>query len=198
MGAAGPLTFLTDFADQAVVLPLVLAVAVVLACQRWTRGAAAWLFAIGGTFSVMLVLKLGFLGCARVFGPADMHSPSGHVAAATVVCGGLAAIYGRRRGAVPLVAVLAAIAIGLTRVGLNKHSWPEVVLGAAIGVAGAMAMARFAGPPPPLRVRPIVLTAVFVLALFHGHHLEAEVVIGRAATAAAWFPAWCQGSSQPR
>ena len=83
MGAAGPLRFLTDFADQAVVLPLVLAVALVLALQGWRRGAAAWLVAIGATFAVILVLKLVFLGCTPLFGPADMRSPSGHVAAAT-------------------------------------------------------------------------------------------------------------------
>ena len=192
MGAAGPLRFLTDFADQAVVLPLVLAVALVLALQGWRRGAAAWLVAIGATFAVILVLKLVFLGCTPLFGPADMRSPSGHVAAATVIGGGLAAIFGAGPRFVPLVALLAAGAIGLTRVGLHQHSWPEVVLGAATGLAGALALARLAGPAPALRLRPMLLTAVFVLALFHGRHMEAEVVIGQAATGSGWFPAWCQ------
>lgn len=187
------MTFLTDFADQAVVLPLVLGVAVVLMCQGWARGAAAWLVAIGATFSAMLLLKLGFLGCSPVFGPADLHSPSGHVAAATVVCGGLAAIYGRGPRDVLLVAVLAAMVIGVTRITLHQHSWPEVVLGAVIGVAGAMAMARLASAPPPLYLRPVVLTAVCILALFHGRHLEAENVIRRVASAWSWLPAWCQG-----
>ena len=41
------MTFLTDFADQAVVLPLVLVLALVLAAQGWRRGAAAWLVAVG-------------------------------------------------------------------------------------------------------------------------------------------------------
>jgi membrane-associated phospholipid phosphatase len=191
------MTFLTDFADQAVVLPLVLAVAAVLALQRWRRGASAWLAAIAGTFSVMLILKLLFLGCTAIFGPAALHSPSGHVAAAGVVCGGLAAIYGGSRRTVAIVAGLAAVLIGLTRVGLNMHSWPEVALGAAIGLCGALAFARIAGPPPVLRLRPMLLTAVFVLALFHGRHLDAEVAIRQAATA-DWFPVWCQtGSSQP-
>ena len=197
MVAAGPLNFLTDFADQAVVLPLVLAVALVLALQRWPRGALAWLAAIAGTFSVMLILKLLFLGCTAIFGPAALHSPSGHVAAAIVVCGGLAAIYGGSRRTVAIVVGIAAVVIGLTRVGLNKHSWPEVALGAAIGLFGALTFARLAGPPPVLRLRPLLLTAAFVLALFHGRHLEAEVAIRRAATA-GWFPAWCQTeSSQP-
>ena len=197
MGIAGPLTFLTDFADQAVVLPLVLAVAVVLASQGWRRGALAWLGAIGATLSVMLILKLFFLGCTPVFGPATIRSPSGHVAAATVVCGGLATIYGCGRRTVAIVAVLAALIIGLTRVGLHEHSLSEAALGAVTGFAGAMAMTRLAGPPKALRLRPMVLTAAFVLALFHGRHLEAEVVIRHAVMGSAWLPAWCQGSSQP-
>ena len=56
--------FLTDFADQAVVLPLVFALAAVLAWQGWRRGALLWLATIGLTFSVILALKLVFLGCS--------------------------------------------------------------------------------------------------------------------------------------
>ena len=41
--------FLTDFADQAVVLPMVAAVSVVLAAQGWWRGALAWLCVVGMT-----------------------------------------------------------------------------------------------------------------------------------------------------
>lgn len=178
--------FLTDFADQAVVLPLVFAVSVVLACQGWRRGAAAWLVTIGGTFAAMLVLKLGFLGCVAVD---SLRSPSGHVAAATVVCGCLATIYGCGWRGVAVAALLAGTAIGLTRVGLHEHSWQEVVVGGAVGLLGAMAMPRLAGPAPALRVRPMVLTATFVVAALHGTHLEAEMRIRKASTG---LPSWCQ------
>src|SRR5690349_19218340 len=50
--------FLTDFADQAVIMPLVLAVAVALALQGWRRGAFVWLAVVAVTFIVMLMLKL--------------------------------------------------------------------------------------------------------------------------------------------
>jgi membrane-associated phospholipid phosphatase len=199
MGTTALLTFLTDFADQAVVLPLVLAVAMVLAFQRWPRGAMAWLVAIGATFSVMLVLKLSFLGCTSVFAASEMQSPSGHAAAAAVVCGGIAAIYGGGRRVVFSVALAGAVVIGLTRLVLHQHSWPEVLLGSATGLGGAMALARLAGPAPRLNLRPMVLTATFVLALFHGRHLAAEVAIRHAAFSAPWLPAWCQETaSQPR
>lgn len=180
------MTFLTDFADQAVVLPLVAVVAALLMLQGWQRGAVVWLCAIGGTFAVLLALKLTFLGCASVFGSAALRSPSGHVAAATAVCGGVAAILGGSRRTVALAALIAGFGIGLTRIGLHVHSWPEVGIGATVGVTGALAVAQFAGPPPQLRIWPMVLTAACVAALLHGRHLGAEQVIRQAAASVGW------------
>src|SRR5450432_1483592 len=59
----GGMNFLTDFADQAVVLPVAVVVAIVLAVMGWRRGALVWLGVLGVTFGVILVLKLGFLAC---------------------------------------------------------------------------------------------------------------------------------------
>ncbi|MEA2743506.1 MAG: hypothetical protein QOG25_1877, partial [Acetobacteraceae bacterium] len=117
--------YLTDFADQAVVLPLVLAVAVALAAQGWRRGALIWLAVVASTFAATVMFKLMFLACSPLFGPMDVHSPSGHVAAATVVSGGLAAILTRQRASILPVALLAAVVIGLSRVLLGMHSLPE-------------------------------------------------------------------------
>jgi len=185
--------FLTDFADQAVILPMVLAVSGVLAAQGWRRGAAAWLAALAGTFASMLALKLAFLACSPVFGPADMHSPSGHVAAATVVAGGLAALLLRGRASVLPVAALAGAVIGVSRVALGMHSVPEVVLGALVGLAGAAVLAWLAGPPPPgLRIGRLVGVVGLVAVLFHGVHLPAEAAIRQTALNAARFVAACQ------
>ena len=104
--------YLTDFADQAVILPLVLAVAVALAVQGWRRGAFVWLIVVAATFLATLTFKLMFLACSTLFGPMDIHSPSGHVAAATVVAGGLAAMFTRRQTSILPAAVLAAVVIG--------------------------------------------------------------------------------------
>jgi membrane-associated phospholipid phosphatase len=166
--------FLTDFADQAVVLPVVLAIALVLLAQRWWRGAAAWTATIVATFAVVLALKVLLIPC----GTAAMHTPSGHVAAATVVTGGLAAMLRRRRGIVVPVALLAAAVIGASRLVLGLHTWPEVVIGALVGMAGAMAMPRLAGPPPPgIEARRLVLITLAVALVFHGLHLPAEAEI---------------------
>ena len=182
--------YLTDFADQAVIIPLVLATAAGLAFQGWRRGASAWLLVVTATFSAMLALKLMFLSCTPVFGGFDVHSPSGHVAAATVVAGGLAAILGRRRDIILPVALLAAVVVGISRLVLGAHSLPEVLLGAIVGLTGAVALLRFSGTPPRLNIAPLIAVIVVVAVLFHGLHLPAEAAIRHTAyTVARYVPA---------
>ena len=186
--------YLTDFADQALIIPLVLATAVALMIQGWRRGALVWLLVVAATFLTMLALKLIFLSCSPLFGPMDVHSPSGHVAAATVVAGGLAAMLSRRSASILPAALLAAIVIGISRLALGMHSLPEVVLGALVGLAGAAALLRFAGPPPRLKVAPLVGVIVVVAALFHGFHLPAEAAIRHTALRMAQFIPACRGT----
>ncbi len=186
--------YLTDFADQAVILPLVLAVAVALAVQGWRRGAFVWLVVVAATLLATLAFKLMFLACSPLFGPMDVHSPSGHVAAATVVCGGLAAMLTRHRASMLPVALLAATVIGISRVVLGMHSFSEVVVGALIGLLGAAALLRFAGSPPRLKVAPLIAVIVIMAAFFHGMHLPAEAAIRHGAFRAAQFIPACRGT----
>jgi membrane-associated phospholipid phosphatase len=188
--------YLTDFADQAVIIPIVLAVAIALAAQGWRRGALVWLLVVAGTFFATLTFKLMFLACSPLFGPIDVHSPSGHVAAATVVSGGLAAMLTRRRASILPVAVFAAIVIGLSRLVLGMHSLPEVVVGALIGLAGAVALLHLAGPPPRLQIAPLFAVVVVVAALFHGMHLPAEAAIRHTAFRAAQYIPACHGTPE--
>jgi len=184
--------FLTDFADQAVVLPVVLAVAIVLTLQGWRRGALVWLGVVGATFLTMLVLKLVFLSCPPVAGPIDIHSPSGHVAAATVVAGGLAALLSRRRVSILPVAVLAAVVIGISRLVLGSHSLPEVAVGAIVGLIGATVLLTLAGPPPTLRSGRLFAIVIIVAFVFHGLHLPAEAAIRHVAFGAEHLLAVCR------
>ena len=173
--------FLTDFADEAVVLPLWLALGVVLALIGWRRGAAAWLGAVGGTLLVVAIAKLAGLAC----GPSWLRSPSGHTAAAGVVCGGIAVLAGLEGGAAMLVAASGAALIGATRLLLGAHSGAEVLVGAAAGLAGAWVLARWAGARPSgLRLRWLAVTAATVVVLFHGLMLPAEP---RLAEAGRWL-----------
>jgi membrane-associated phospholipid phosphatase len=175
------MSFLTDFADQAVMLPLVLAVGIALLVQGWRRGAAAWAVVVFATFAVTLGLKLLFIPCSDSLDTPEIHTPSGHVAAATVVIGGLAALL-LGRGVAVLVAVLAAGVIGVSRLALGAHTEPEVVVGALVGLAGVVALMRLAGPPPAgFNAARVVLIAVGVAVLFHGLHMPAEAHIRGAA-----------------
>jgi len=165
--------FLTDFADQAVILPLVMAIAVTLFLQ-WRRGAIAWIVVTGGTFATMLILKLGFLACSQGY----LRTPSGHVAAATVVAGGLAMLLMRWRHSVLPLALLAAIVIGVSRIVLGAHSLIEVNVGATVGLIGAGALLWIAGPVPDgLKVNRIAIVAIIVISLMHGLRLPAEARI---------------------
>jgi len=186
-------TFITDLADQAVILPVVLAISIALLAQGWQRGAAAWAVAVVATFAAMLVLKLTFLACSHSFGTPDIQTPSGHVAAATVVTGGLAALLLRRRANVLPVAILAAVVVGVSRLVLGAHSLPEVVLGAMVGLAGALSLPLLAGQPPSgLDARKIAIIVAGTVVLFHGLHFPAEAHIRATAYRVAHMLAICQ------
>ena len=174
-------------------MPLVFAIGCTLAALGWVRGALAWGLAVGATLALMLALKLVAFAC----GPPLLRSPSGHTAAAAVVLGGLAVVLGRRgRGrAALLVGAFAGVLIGVSRLVLRVHTAPEVALGALVGMAGAFALSRLAGPAPRgLSLGWLAAVTVVVVVLFHGFHLDAEPRIHRAALHVARDLQVCRGA----
>ncbi len=179
--------FVTDCADLAVVLPLVVAVAVALLAAPWPRGAAAWALVVPATLLTVLLTKMAVAACGAWLPLHGLRSPSGHTASAAVVYGGLLSLLlpEPRRGmwravAVALVAGVFAVLFGGTRLALHVHTRSDVLAGAALGIAGALIMARLAGPRPQgLRVAIPLATAVAVVLLFHGRHIHAEDQIDR-------------------
>ncbi len=181
--------YLTDFADQAVLLPLAFVVAACLGISGWWRGAAAWLVGVGATLTLMLLLKLAFIAC----GPGDvLRSPSGHTAAAAVVCGGLIVVLaGRPRWALP-ASVLAALLIGGSRLALGVHTPLEVLVGGMAGIIGATLTALLAGPMPEFRRNRIAMAALVVVVLLHGTRMPAEAHIRDFAHRVALYLPSCQ------
>lgn len=181
------LTFITDFADQAVILPVLAVVAIVLSFQRRWRVLGAWLCAGGAVLATIMVLKVACYSCAWLLpalGPdlGDLRSPSGHGASAAMAYGGLAALtVGSRAPALwtALAAGLLATAIiGTTRVELGAHSVSEVVLGAVVGILGALAFVLLAGQRITAEPGgPVLLAAALAMLVMHGRHLPAEAVI---------------------
>jgi len=198
------LTFVTDFADQAVILPVVAVVFLVLLAQRRWRVAGAWMLAVPGVLGTLLVLKIVCFACGWLLPALDLdqlalRSPSGHVGSATVVSSGVFALQARRLrvGTIPAAlpaALAAAVIIGVTRVLLGAHSISEVVVAAFVGGAGAVAFARLSGQRLLEKSGlPIAAAVAFMLVIFHGSHLPAEAIIQSAAatTLRQWIPA-CQ------
>ncbi len=178
---------LTDFADQAMILPVYGLAFVALLAMGWWRAAAAWLVVVAAVLSLVLVGKVAAFDCGgdqlRQIG---LHSPSGHTASAAVVYGGLFALLrkgGSRQGVALLAALCVAVLIGISRIALGAHSLIEVIAGGAVGIAGAWAVVWLAGPRPPVLryLRRAALAIIVVALLVHGVRLPAEARISHAA-----------------
>ena len=176
----------TDFGDQAVVLPLAVGIALILALSGWRRGALAWTAAIGGTLSLIVFLKLRFFACGPLLPGTPPGNPSGHTATAAAVYGGLAAIilrstWDNKRWAFPCtvaIAVFLAVVIGASRLILDLHSMAEVVVGGTIGVGGAVSFVMAAGPPlRSVRMLHVVPIGLLIIVVLYGLRLTAEPAI---------------------
>jgi hypothetical protein len=166
--------FITDFGDQAVLLPLALWVATWLAFSGCRQAARQWLVCLGAVLAAMVVLKLAVLGC--ISGTSALTSPSGHTATAVFVFGGIAALALRLRLSWVLLAGLAlAILFGTSRVVLHAHSVLDVVVGGAVGLT-ALGGFGWLVRRAPLDASPsrLLLVCLPVLILLHGVHLNME------------------------
>ncbi|MFC3127690.1 phosphatase PAP2 family protein [Pseudoroseomonas globiformis] len=178
--------FLTDFADQAVILPAFVALTLTLLSMQWRHGVLPWTLAVAGTLGFVFLAKVttyafpGLIGA--VDGPWALHSPSGHVASAAILYGGLAVLLLKQRPVALALAMGIAIVMAGTRLALQVHTVADVVAGAALGLVGVAALATLA-PRQPDRLPRIVLPAVLftVVVLMHGQRLTAEPTIARIA-----------------
>ena len=192
--------FLTDFADLGLLLPLAGLVGLTLATVGRRREALAWCIAVTGTLGAMLLLKLAVRLWHGPGGGDGLSNPSGHTAAGTVVYAGLLALLGERlapRTAIALLAGLGfSLVFGLTRLALAVHTVADVLAGAVVGLAGALALARMAGPrrreAPAFGLAVVAAAALAAVLALHGTTLHAEDGIAalaaqiRAAASGGW------------
>lgn len=176
------LQFITDFGDQALLLPLAFGVLLIFALVGWIRGVLAWGAAIGSMLMLMLFLKLHFLSCVPFAPDTALRTPSGHTAASAAVYGGMLAIAARLTTGTmrwTLACTLAAaLIVGTTRLLLGVHTLAEVLVGGLVGMAAAVAATVLAGPPPArLRLRDMGVLALLILVILHGLRLPAEAAI---------------------
>lgn len=191
-------SFITDFADQAVLLPVAVVLVAVLFLTGWRRGALVWGLAIVGVLGCMLVLKIVFLSCGQLLVGRELHSPSGHTASAAVIYGGLLAVVARRNSVRArwwwaLLPLAVALAVGASRLAVGAHTWLEVITGGAVGVVGAAFAGSIAGQTPRnLRLRPLLAGIGALGLLLHGYHLPAEAAIQNRFSNHFWLLAACE------
>jgi membrane-associated phospholipid phosphatase len=183
-----PWDFVTDFGDSAVTVPLALLTLVFLVAQGPQRIAIAWALAIGGCAVTIGVLKLVFGACGSLIAGADIVSPSGHTAMSTAVYGALALLIGsrlspRHRLAVGVVAAIAIVGIGLSRLALHDHTSSEIVVGFLVGAGALLAFGGMARPldAPPLPLKWLLVAGAVLIAVMHGTRWMVEPALHRLA-----------------
>ncbi len=196
---SGAALFVTGFADQAVVLPVTLAVSAALILLGWRPAARAWVLCVGATLSATLLLKLMAMACGlgAAFG---LVSPSGHTAGAACVYGGALGLLARHRRAGTLAAGVGALGvaciIGMTRLWLGVHTLADVCVGGAAGACGAAALRGWAGErPAELPIWRCVAAMLAAMLLFHGRQLDAEPRL-RWAAARIWPLSLCTATHE--
>jgi membrane-associated phospholipid phosphatase len=174
------LYILTDFGDAAVTLPLAGAVLCWLA-WRASRLAAWWALSVALCVGLTAATKIYFYGCPPV---SDIRSPSGHTALSVLVYGALAMMAAwsggtRTRLAPMIIGAALIVTIAVSRLVLNAHSVPEVVLGLAIGAAS---LALFGGRyrcSVQAKVWPLLIATGLLMIVLHGQQLHAEEFLHR-------------------
>jgi len=176
-------SFVSDFGDSAVLLPLALVLAAALWRYQSSRAAVYFFVATGACLMIIVCLKMAFVACGAPWN-IGIVSPSGHASMSTTVYGALGIVAARQAPQWQRPIILAAIAafvgcVALSRIALKAHSIPEVTLGV---VVGAIAVLIFAHPYLRLRTGRMNFSllgsaVILVLLLLHGVHLPVEAVI---------------------
>jgi membrane-associated phospholipid phosphatase len=169
---------ITDLGDLAVLLPLALVISLWLLAIGRPRLLVWWLAAVALCMGGTAVLKIYFYVCLPL---SDLQSPSGHTSFSTVIYGTLtlavaAAVTGWRRSVIAIAGTAFIAGIGVSRLLVHAHSVPEVVVGSAIGLLALalFGMQFWAHRPTELRLRPVIIVCVVLMALMSGQDLRAE------------------------
>jgi hypothetical protein len=183
LGSTSLVNLLTDAGDSGVLLPLAAVACAVLWLFQSHR--MAWLMArsVAASSVAITVLKLFFLSCGAHL-QAGLLSPSGHACLSAVVygCLGTAAAAGRPVAVRWTIGVAVTALVGIiafSRITLGVHTWIEVSVGLAVGVAGQQWFAWSARRVPTRRVDGrIFAAAVAATFLFaFGLRLPAESLL---------------------
>lgn len=161
------------FGDSAFTVPGACVLALWLGAHGRWRSMLRWLWAFGVAMLLVVISKLLFMGWNIVPpGLPNFTGVSGHTASASAFYLGVALLLSEGRSAgqrqvAGTLALLVALAVGLSRLAIRVHSPSEVVTGFAIGLLAALWFWRGLRPPAaPLRGRVVLL--VFAVCMLTG------------------------------
>lgn len=163
---------ITDFGDLAVLLPLMAVLTIWLVAIRQPRALLWWFVAAALCMAATAALKIYFFVCPPL---THLHSPSGHTSLSTLVYGVLTlaiamVVTGWKRIGVLLSGAVFVIAIGISRVAVQAHSVPEVVVGSLIGIGALALFARQFWPcrPAEPRLQAMLIACMALMVMLNG------------------------------
>ena len=184
------ISFVSDFGDTAVTLPLAAILVLCLWGVQSPASSATALRSLALCLGAVVLLKVTFITCGRHW-DVGLVSPSGHAAISLTVYGMAAMVLtswtsGVWRVSLAMAAAVLVAAIAVSRVLLGVHTVTEVVVGLLVGAAALWVFAashRWPAEWRPGRAKLLFLgLALFVpLAALHGERLPAERWVRQAA-----------------
>jgi len=167
---------LTGTGDLAVLVPLIGILSVWLLLTRQLAALCWWSTAVAICAGATAFLKIYFYVCPPA---ADFSNPSGHTSLSTLVYGGLTllisrSVIGWRRYVVVLLGAAVVFSIGMSRLLLHAHSFPEVLFGWLIGSLALWIFARAFGLWEYPYLRPLIATCVIIVVSLTGLEVHAE------------------------
>jgi membrane-associated phospholipid phosphatase len=172
---------ITDCGDLAILLPVAGVLTVWAALIGKTGILKWWLVAVAICIGGTAILKIYFFACPPL---SDLHSPSGHTSLSTLVYGTLTLAVARtiqdwRRWLVVIAGAIFIVAIAASRIVVQAHSIPEVLLGSVLGLVSLslLVAAYLSDTPTKTYLAPLITISVMLIVLLNGHELRAEELL---------------------
>jgi membrane-associated phospholipid phosphatase len=170
---------LTGIGDLAVLVPLIAILSVWLLLARQLVALCWWSIAVAICAGATAILKIYFYVCPLA---ADFSNPSGHTSLSTLVYGSLALIIARsvigwRRYLIALLGAAVVFGIGMSRVLVQVHSLPEVLVGWLIGGFALWTFARGFGIREYPYLRGLIAACAVVTVSLTGQEVRAEKLL---------------------
>lgn len=181
-----------EFANEDLMLPLALLVAVELFAMGWRRAAWSWVGAVGSAIGLVMLAKLVASACPRVFPYGwDVRDPSAHVTASVVIYGGMVALLAAphwRRWAGLLGGAAAGLLTGYTQFALALHTMGDLLLAGTLGIGAVWEFSLLIGSRPNLLRPPWQLLVIAGAAAWVLHQAQFSAHIDFGPISARYWP----------